>query len=867
MLRVTPHTIPQELRGLPQWVLWKSEIRDGKPTKIPYCPHEPKRKAEADNPETWGTYEQAIRHYRAHRNNGIAGIGYEFSADDLFTGVDLDKCRDPKTGEIEPWAQDIITRLSSYTELSPSGRGVHILVKGKLPPGPRRKGKIEMYDRGRYFTMTGHHLEGSPATIETRQTALDTLHKEIFSKSSKESQQTPPKDTGPRLELSDFAIIDKAKSARNGHKFERLWGGDITGYDSPSEATAALLEKLVFWCGPNPDSSRIDRLFRQSGLMRDKWDRPQSGSTWGALEIDKAISRTTEFYTPKQRPKNQEQEGQTPTPTEPEAKPTQAELLLKLAAEAELFHDLNRKGYATIPVKGHFETWPIKSMAFRDWLRGLFYKAHGKPPGGQALQDSLDLLAAQARFDGQEHEVNVRVAHAGGKVYVDLANDEWQAVEISPQGWQVVDRPPVKFRRPRGLAPLPLPEPGGSLDALKPFVNCTPDDWLLIVAWLIGAFSPGPYPALIFQGEQGTAKTTTAKVLKSLVDPAHTAQRTAPRDIRDLMISAANSWCLSFDNLSVLRDWLSDGFCRLATGGGLSTRELYTNDDETILDAMRPVILNGIDSLVSRADLADRAILLELPRIQDNNRQREADFWREFEAAQPGIMGAVFDCLAAALANVHTVKLARLPRMADFATWIVAAEAALPWEPGNFLAAYTRNRASVVEHSLEGDPVAVALRSFMESRYEWEGTPTELLNELTEAAGDLVSRGKTWPKAANGLSNRLRRAATFLRVSGIEIESAKIGGGRRLVSIRKGLQKTAQTATTAQSQELCGVTCGDPCGDSGDSGDPTAQTAQRPPHRKVTNDEGLGDSGDAGDKIQDFSNTDSNGQPLDEVEL
>jgi hypothetical protein len=399
-----------------------------------------------------------------------------------------------------------------------------------------------------------------------------------------------------------------------------------------------------------------------------------------------------------------------------EAKPTQAELLIKLAGDAELFHDMNRKGYATIPVDGHLETWPIKSTAFRDWLRGRFYKAHGKPPGGQALQDALDQLAAQARFDGDEHEVYVRIAHMVGKVFVDLANESWQAVEITPQGWRVVDNPLVKFRHPRGLAPMPPPEPGGNLVDLRPFINCREEDWPLVVAWIIGAFSPGPYPIMIFQGEQGTAKSTTARALKNVLDPGHSPQRTAPRDVRDLMISASNSWSLSFDNLSNLPPWLSDGFCRLATGGGLSTRELYSNDNETILDAMRPVILNGIDSLVSRADLASRAILLELPQIENGRRRPEKDLWKAFEAAQTGILGAVFKAVSAALANVHGVKLPELPRMADFAIWVVAAEPALPWKPGTFLDVYSGNRAAVVEHSLEGDVVAVAVRSFMADR-------------------------------------------------------------------------------------------------------------------------------------------------------
>jgi hypothetical protein len=380
-----------------------------------------------------------------------------------------------------------------------------------------------------------------------------------------------------------------------------------------------------------------------------------------------------------------------------------------------------------------------------------------------------------------------------------------------------------------------------------------------VVAWLIGAYSPGPYPALIFQGEQGTAKSTTAKILKSSVDPGHTPQRTAPRDIRDLMISASNSWCLSFDNLSDLKDWLSDGFCRLATGGGLSTRELYSDDNETILDAMRPVILNGIDSLVSRPDLGDRAVLLVLPRIKNNNRRREADLWRAFETAQPGILGALCDALSAALANVHKVKLAQLPRMADFATWVVAAEQALPWEPGTFLNAYTRNRGAVVEHSLEGDPVAVAVRSFMEHRQEWEGTPTELLNELTDVAGELVSRGKSWPKAANSLSNRITRAATFLWAIGIEIESGYVHRARRFF-IRKDMQKTVATVATVATEEIQGVTCNDPCNDA-------TIHEKRSLQQKPVNHAGYNDSNDSNDKKHTLSKADDNEILVKEVEL
>jgi hypothetical protein len=562
---------------------------------------------------------------------------------------------------------------------------------------------------------------------------------------------------------------------------------------------------------------------------------------------------TVKGTAPKAQDRPQREQGEQAA-QEDKAKPTQAELLIKLAGNAELFHDMNRKGYATIPVDGHMQTWPIKSTAFRDWLRGRFYKAHNKTSGGQALQDALDLLAAQARYDGPEHEVYVRIAHTGDKVYVDLANGSWQAVEITPQGWCVVNTSPVKFRRPRGLAPMPTPEQGGNLADLKPFINCREVDWPLVVAWIIGAFSSGPYPIMIFQGEQGTAKSTTARALKNVVDPGHSPLRTAPRDSRDLMISASNSWCLSFDNLSNLPPWLSDLHCRISTGGGISNRELYTNSDETILDAMRPQILNGIDSLVSRADLADRAILLELPQIENGRRRPEKDLWKAFDAAQPGILGAVFNALSAALANVHGVKLAELPRMADFAIWVVAAEPALPWEPGTFLYVYSGNRTAVVEHSLEGDVVAVAVRLLMADRETWVGAPSALLEALETITPESTIRSKAWPKAANSLSNRLRRAATFLRAVGIEIESGYEKRARRWL-IRKGMQKTVTTVATVASEEFQEVTCNDPCNDA-------TIHEKRPLQPKVNNHEGCSDSNDSNDKIQTFSKGDDEVDPL-----
>ncbi len=296
--------IPQELKDRPQWVCFR-------PDKAPVNPRTGQG-AKANDPTTWADFQSTVRYFEAHKDNGIAGIGYEFSPGDPFTGIDLDHCRDKDTGQLKYCVQMLIDYLSSYSEISPSETGVHIIIRGTVPPGGNSKGlpcgggaKVEMYSEGRYFTVTGQHLEGTPSTIEPRQAELEALHTEIFGK-----PQAPPKGAGPALELSDRELLDKAHHAHNGEKFSKLWRGDMAGYDSPSEATAALLNHLCFWCGPDP--ARIDRLFRQSGLMRPKWDRPQSGSTWGNQEIHKAIARATEFYNPGQRP--QARPGETPAP-------------------------------------------------------------------------------------------------------------------------------------------------------------------------------------------------------------------------------------------------------------------------------------------------------------------------------------------------------------------------------------------------------------------------------------------------------------------------------------------------------------------------------------------------------------------------
>lgn len=274
--------IPSELFGYKQWVLWKRISIDGRVTKVPISPWSGK-KAACDQPQTWSTYKHV--RYVQHRWN-CDGVGFVFTEEDPYCGIDLDCCRD-RTGRFTPEALDILKRLNSFSELSPSGSGVHILIKAKLPHGRRRRNGIEMYDSARYFTMSGKHIMGTPFTIHDWQTVAAQLNAELFPVALISSITRADNIS---LSLSDQDLIEKAKRARNGSRFCRLWVGDLSDYGGDhSRADAALCCMLAFWT--QGDAVRIDQLFRTSGLMREKWDRQTGSSTYGERTVRVALGQ------------------------------------------------------------------------------------------------------------------------------------------------------------------------------------------------------------------------------------------------------------------------------------------------------------------------------------------------------------------------------------------------------------------------------------------------------------------------------------------------------------------------------------------------------------------------------------------------
>jgi hypothetical protein len=466
--------------------------------------------------------------------------------------------------------------------------------------------------------------------------------------------------------------------------------------------------------------------------------------------------------------------------------PTQADILIDLAKTAELFHAPDGTGFADLDINGHRETWPIRFRGFRRWLTRRFYEETGGAPSSEAWQSALNLVEAKAHFDAPERHVHIRVGGFDGRLYLDLGDEKWRAVEIDATGWRVINNPPVRFRRAAGMQPLPTPVTGGSIEVLRSFLNVQSDnDFVLVVAWALAVLrNRGPYPMIALSGEQGSAKSTFSAILRSLLDPNTAPLRALPREDRDLFIAASNGHVLAFDNISGLPGWISDTLCRLATGGGFAVRQLYTDLDEVLFDAARPVILNGIEEIVTRPDLADRALFLTLQPIPEEHRRPEQELWAAFDAERPRILGVLLDAVVEGLKRLPETRLEKLPRMADFALWATACERAL-WPAGTFWSAYCGNRDDAVEGVIDADPIATAVRAVMATRTVWTGTASDLLGALAEVVGERVAKSKSWPDGPQALGGKLRRAATFLRKIGIDIafQKEKSRARNRIITI------------------------------------------------------------------------------------
>lgn len=473
----------------------------------------------------------------------------------------------------------------------------------------------------------------------------------------------------------------------------------------------------------------------------------------------------------------------------------------------EVFMNEDRDCFLTVEWEGRWRTFDVEGADCREWL-ALLCRDLGIVPRDATLEEAALFLRAEA-FGKEKRTVHFRVGGDSGArgytyrdpitgeeiaappeygtIYLDLGREDWQIVEIRPSGWRLIPYKecPVRFVRYPHTQPLPLPErvEPREVHRLQRYFRTTEATYPLMLMWILGAFKPdSSYPILCLRGQQGSGKSTTTRLLRALIDPAAFDHSSEPRNQDDLFVQAASCHLVAFDNLSHLSRELSDGLCRLATGGGLPKRKNFTNKDLVALRARCPIILNAIAEIVNASDLADRMLDVELVPISANERLTENEFWNSFRHEHPRILGAVLEGLVRAMRDWVELELPQVPRMADFAYWVCAGMQAYGYTPEQSLQILLGNKQDVNTALVERNPLAQAIVELMKDREEWVGTPSELLIALSRAVGEPAARAL--PHSAHSIGRRLISVEVPLQAVGIRIKRERTK--QRFIRITRG---------------------------------------------------------------------------------
>jgi hypothetical protein len=562
--------------------------------------------------------------------------------------------------------------------------------------------------------------------------------------------------------------------------------------------------KVCPWRTEHTDASAYIILFDNGGIAAGCHHASCSAENWATLRAR---------YEP------EEEEEDTGT--------TAADKLVRLGRKAHLFTNELQEAFASFPVNYHREIAKVTSKSFKLWLIREYFTAEGTAPPTDSLNAALGTLQAIAMFEGETHNLHVRVAELGDDFYYDLADKNWRVVRVTSEGCEVLEKAPLLFLRFKNTKEQVVPNFDG--DLRKILKHCrvnNEDDQILLLVYIVSCLVPSiPHPVLVLAGEKGSAKSTTIRMVRSIVDPAPKELLSMPNSIQDLAICLYSNYMPSFDNMDTLSGEKSDMLCVASTGGGISRRMLYTDDEEIILHFKRCPTLNGINVVTTKPDLADRALFLELERIPKEERKTERQIWQEFDADRADIIGGALTALSKAMAIMPEVELDKLNRMADFTAWGYAIAEALGIGGERFLEAYDYNYSQSNREVLESHPVAAAVVALMTTRREWSGSVASLFTALEQVASEVSINTllKYWPKAPNILSMRLREIKSNLEEIGIRFD-VRHGGSSKIITLVNDHFNEVQQAEPEEHgpQELDLVTPS-----------PTQPTPEKKPIKKV----------------------------------
>ena len=794
-----------------------------------------------NDPRKWVSFHEAMEALRAGKLYGADGIGWvcrrALDGDFQIVFIDLDSVRDPQTGWVHPEADRFLRALKSpFVEVSMSGCGFHAVVQCKRPPFEKN---IERFD-----------LSGD-LPDEVRQHIFDVKHAEKV--------DLKPETIKPAIE-----VFQSGKHvALTFHLAKEYCDG--AGRDDYSDILAELLRPCLKAATKRRDiidlrkarrflDEAIDRAEpgtrNDTGLwlacqLRDLGLSFEDAAEW-MLEYQQEVEHLdgAESYTQREA-LNTLESAYSREPREPpiRRRASAATWLFQLARENfELWYDQSETSYACVKLpNGGEANYPVRSSFIKSTLSNLFIDAFGKTPPKQALLDCIDALDAYARR-GPCDDAQVRISKQAGKIYVDLGRSDWRILEISAEGWQIIEKAPIRFVRFGQIGELPIPQEGGSWEELRQRLRAKmdDDDFVLVVAWMLQAVWPdGPYTHLIVDGEQGSGKTVLCKILKLITDPSDTLLRRPPRNEEELYVAARGERIVAIDNLSGIPDTLSDAFCCLSTGASFAKRRLYTDFEETKVSLRRPCLLNGIEAMPYRPDLLDRIIRIRLNSLDESEMITEEEIIESVREYMPKIWGLLVKAASAGLRNkerTREILRGKLPRMADFAVWVAACEEALPWAEGTILNAYKKNRKGCLLELAESDRFVMAIYQLAQEHMlkgkAWRGFATELFNILCRIAEiDPARPPRDWPQNPRALGRRLMRSAPTLRTLRIDVKK---------IHSKYGTEYEISLSEPVDEKKTNGESAGDIRGDKSDIS--ILKMSPKNPHAQ-----GSGDNSDKSD--------------------
>jgi hypothetical protein len=625
-------------------------------------------------------------------------------------------------------------------------------------------------------------------------------------------------------------ILEKNITFKEVFSIPEKW--QIYNFKSRSEAEQYLCVELMRY-GYNPAKVRVAMKLSQVG----KWNNPKTEQQYRDVTITKA-ARFIQQEALKANPELEEKERE-----------SQADRLVKLCItqDVELFFDQHNIHYARVKIScdtcdncetsaslGETEKeilinatakessktcfvpsevvetsqipqlrkmpqskqviMPIGGSQFKAWLAHLMWLEEEKAPGNDSLNSAINVLKGKASQEGKQYTLYNRVAPALDGIWLDMADAKWRAIKITSEGWKIIDNPPILFRRYSHQQSLaqPAPTQQGDIWKLLDYTTIPKEDDKTRLAFLCTCVSYLipliPHPAIVASGPQGSTKSWLFRWIKRLIDPSSIELLSLPRNDRELAQQLEHHWIVPYDNLTYLQDWVSDMLCRAVTGGGIAVRKLYSDDEDTILQFKRCILLNGINVAAQRGDLLDRSTLIGLTAMAPEKRRTEEELIGAFENDLPKILAGFLNVLSKALKLYPTVKLEGYQRLADFNRYGTAIAIALGRTKEEFVNAYADKVKAQNEEALNADPAALALLKFCENEVKgkslvsiqgsaeadcWKGQPSELHAKLSQYAQQtgIDIKAKGWPKTPNALTRRINDVSPALRAFGCEITS------------------------------------------------------------------------------------------------